>query len=184
MKINRGNTFYIQRMKWNFDSATEEETLVVYDNASRPVDIEMNYNAVYSECKGIEDIGKAKNIYTEDYADSSFLRAYIPKQIAREATDVTLTLYFFGEHRQANLARFIKDITGGDTDTLVKNYGTPYRYYDTIRMKGFDFIYMENTTVEEDVWKGNLPYIKVSFKLKNIYGEASTDRIIDISNYE
>lgn len=182
MKIKKGGNFYIQRMKWYYNTDTDDE-IVDFDNDSRPVDIEMNYNAVYSECKGINDVGQPKNTYTESFADSKFLRAYIPKEVLREATDITLTLYFLGERRQANLARFIKDISGG-TRSSSKDYGTPFRYYDMIRKKGFDFVYVEKTDIEEDVWKGSEPYINVSFKLKNIYGEAKTDLKIYPEQYE
>jgi hypothetical protein len=183
MKINRYGNFYIQRMKWNYDQNTDTE-YIDFDNDSRPVDIEDNYDCIYSECKGIEDVGKAKNIHTESYADSPFLRAYIPKKIMHEATDITLTLYFIGDSRQANLRRFINDISGGSPIRETRTYGNPYRYYDKIRKKGFDFVYVETTSVEEDNWKGSLPYIKASFKLLNIYGESLTTRTINVEDYE
>ena len=183
MKINRYGNFYIQRMKWNYDKNTDTE-YIDFDNDSRPIDIEKNYDCIYSECKGIEDVGQAKNIHTESYADSDFLRTYIPKKIMHEATDITLTLYFIGDRRQENLRRFIDNISGGSPKRETRTYGNPYRYYDKIRKKGFDFVYVETTSVEEDNWKGSLPYIKVSFKLKNIYGVASTERKIYPENYE
>ena len=183
MKIKRFGNFYIQRMKWAYDTASEDE-YVTFDNDSRPVDIEKNYDAVYSECKGIENVGKAKNIYTETYADSTITRAYLPKKVLRDSTDVTLTLYFIGENRQKNLKRFIDDISGGSPKRESRSYGNPYRYYDKIRKKGFDFLYVENTEVQEDNWKGSLPYIKASFKLLNIYGESLTTRTINVENYE
>ena len=180
MKINKGNKFYMQRMKWNYDN---EDSSVVVDNDSRPVDIELNYDAIYCECKGINNVGKAKNTYTESYANSKTLRVYIPKKIFREETEVDLTLYFTGDNRQDNLERFIKDISGG-TNSINKDYGTPTRYYDLVRRKGFDFVYIDATTVDEDVWFGSLPYIKVTFKLKNIYGEAKKDIKIMLENYD
>lgn len=182
MKIKRFGNFYIQRMKWNYDKDTETE-YTDFDNDSRPVDIERNYDCVYSACKGIDDVGKAKNIHTESYADSEFLRTYIPKKVLHEATDVTLTLYFIGEKRQQNLRDFVNAIKGG-TNSKNKVCGVPFRYYDKIRERGFDFIYTENTTVAEDNWKGSLPYIKVDFKLKNIYGIATSDRKIYPEKYE
>ena len=183
MKIKRFETFYIQRMKWAYDP-TKNEEYVTFDNDSRPVDIEKNYNAVYGECKGIDNVGKAKNVYTETYADGNFTRAYLPKKVLRDATNVTLTLYFIGEDRQRNLKRFIDDISGGSLARESRLYGNLYRYYDKIRKRGFDFLYIENTEVQEDNWKGSLPYIKASFKLLNIYGESLTTRTINVENYE
>ena len=182
MKIKRFGNFYIQRMKWSCDD--NDNLIVEVDNDSRPVDIESNYDAIYGECKGINDVGKAKNIYTETYADSGFTRAYLPKKVLREATDVSLTLYFKGDKRQDNLERFINDISGEDIKRLTRSFGSPFRYYDKIRQRGFDFIYLEKTDVQDDAWKGSLPYIKVTFKLLNIYGESSAKRTINVEDYE
>lgn len=126
-------------------------------------DLESYFDGMkYMECKGLEDLGKPKNIYTETYADADTLRAYIPAptDIKREATTITFTFAFFGGNRQVvydNFNEFIK--------------GQKIFYYDTARKKQPYMVLMDSTSPKEDVYKGK-PYMVVEYKFQNLWGES------------
>ena len=92
-------------------------------------DLENDFvNLRYMEAKGIERIGKAKNIYTEQYADSETLRTWHPsengEETTHEATVIELKLLFYGEHRRESYDEFNKYIRDGYL-----------MYWDTLRGK-------------------------------------------------
>ena len=66
------------------------------DNVRNVIDLENDPDYVglrYLKAEGMNTIGKSKNIYTEQYADSDRLRVYLPPDgnYANEATVVTMT---------------------------------------------------------------------------------------------
>lgn len=121
----------------------------------------------YSKCDGLEDLGKAKNIYTETYADADELRVYLPENVTREATTLTFTFAFIGVNKQKVYDRFCEFITGS------KIY-----YYDTARMKQAYMVFTDKSAPKEDVYKGS-SYMVVDFKFQNLWGECR--RIDDLT---
>ena len=120
----------------------------------------------YIRCTGIDEIGKAKNIYTETYSDADKVRTFIPDKIKNAETDIELTLCFFGadvENCRANCDSFTNYIRNG-----------LHRYYDTARNKYFDFYVDDVITPSKENYKVNIPHIEISYKLKNIYGKSKS----------
>jgi len=115
----------------------------------------------YKECKGLEDKGKPKNIYTESYADADKLRVYMPVTVYRESTTITFTFVFIGDNRQSVYEQFNSFVSGK------KIY-----YFDTMRKKNAYLLLNEAVTMGEDVYKGSVPYMLVDFKFTNIWGEC------------
>lgn len=125
-------------------------------------DLESYFNGMkYSKCVGLEDLGKPKNIYTETYSDADSLRVHIPKEVKRDATDITFTFIFFGEDRKSTYDRFNEFIKGQ------KLY-----YYDTARYKQSYMVLIDKTEPKEDVYKGSIPYMSVDYKFQNIWGHC------------
>lgn len=116
----------------------------------------------YLQCKGLEDIGKPKNKYTESYADSNELRCYEPPngEITHEPTDVTFTLVFVGQNRQQVYSNFYNFIS---TDIIT--------YWDTKRNRTVDLTLLETVKPSKDEYKGSTPYMQCDFKFKNIRGK-------------
>ena len=125
-----------------------------------PIAIQENYaNIKYKQCKGLENVGKPKNKYTETYADADELRVYEPETVMRESTDITLTLVFVGRERKAAYRQFLDLVSTGK-----------FYYWDTVRMKKAYLTLIESVSPSEDEYKGNEPYMLADFKFKNLWG--------------
>lgn len=146
------------------------------DIANQPLyDIEDEFfGVIYLTADGMNTIGKAKNVYTEDYAESDRLRYYLPptdNDYANEATTIEMTFLIVGEaiERQRVYDRF--------TDYVRK--GT-HRYFDTARRREFRFIVQEEIKVSEEKWHGSVPYIEVTIPMQNINGHTTLIDLDDI----
>lgn len=115
----------------------------------------------YSRIDGIEAMGAPKNVYSETYADADRLRVYAPKDVKNKETTVTLTLYFLGEKRFEVLDAFNAYIKGGF-----------HRYWDTARNKWFAFYIKDELKPAESMWYGSTPYLRMDYKLVNIFGRT------------
>lgn len=120
----------------------------------------------YMQCKGLEDLGKPKNIYTETYADADTLRVYIPEKVKRGATTITFSFAFLGEDKQSVYDAF---------NSFVEGY--KIHYYDTARKKASYMVLMERTTPKVDFYKGK-PYMTVDYTFQNLWGECRRVYII------
>lgn len=141
--------YYIQEVD------KDSQTLI-----GEPIEIENHFKGLlYSKCTGMDDYGKAKNIYTETYADSDKVRTYIPTEIAREATKAKLTLYFVGKNRQKVYHDFVAFITG-----------KRMCFWDTKRRKRMYFYFQNKSTIGDEEFVGSTPYMQADFELQNIYG--------------
>jgi hypothetical protein len=98
-------------------------------------------------------------VHTESYADSDELRVWQGDTVAREATTITLDLYFIGSNRQDVYEDFYQYISNG------KVY-----YWDNMRKKQAYMIFKDALKVREDVYKGSTPYIRADFKFQNVWG--------------
>mgnify|MGYP007057701934 CR=1 FL=1 len=149
-----GYKFYIQRVEKASDGT--------YIPRGPIKSLEDDYAGLkYSKMDGLNTIGKAKNIYTEKYADGDRLRVYYPTTVQGEATTMTLTLYFFGKDRQSVFADFANEIKSG-----------MHRYWDTARNLWFDFYIDGEVKPTDENWYRGTPYFKVDLKMQNIYGET------------
>ena len=122
--------------------------------------LEHDFNGLkYSRMDGIETIGATKNIYTETFADSDKQKVYMPKEVTHKPTDITFTVFFLGENRYKVYDEFNAYIGKG-----------LHKYWDDARKKWFIFYVSDEIKPAEQKWHGSEPYLKMSYKLKNIYG--------------
>lgn len=115
----------------------------------------------YSKIEGIEAVGAAKNIYTENYSEADVLRVYMPQEVKHKETTVKLTLWFIGETRHEDLKNFNEYIGNG-----------LHRYWDTARNKWFAFFIKDELKPAESKWHGSTPYLKMEYNLVNILGKT------------
>lgn len=125
-------------------------------------DLESDFEGLrYSKAKGLNDKGRIKNTYSENYADSDRLRVYFPDKPKREATTVTFTFYFTGENRYAVFDEFVKYVSGG------------FRaFWDTKRKKKLIFYAPEEVEVADEMWHGSTPYLSLDLMVQNVFGET------------
>lgn len=126
-------------------------------------DLEADFPGLhYSQCEGLETVGAAKNIYTEDYAEESGLRVYHPADtsgtVTHEATEVKLTLIFLGDARRTAYTTFRSFLDGGRVF-----------YWDNARNKKVWLILQKEVAPDADTL---VPagYIGVTFVFTNIWG--------------
>lgn len=146
------------------------------DVYTSPFDIEEEFPGVlYKKAEGLNDIGKPKNIYTEEYADSDRKRVFLPGElqdgemvhklelIANESTKVTMTFLIVGDAvtRQQIMERFFNEVRTGI-----------HRYWDNARNRQFDFIVTEEIKVGDEKWHGSQPYVEVQIPMQNLNGKT------------
>lgn len=115
----------------------------------------------YSKCDGLLDKGERVNVYTEQYSDSDGMRVWQGSYVVRKPTEITLTLYFFGENRQSVYESFYEYVKNGIIS-----------YYDNVRKKESRMFLVDALKVKDDIYKGSHPYILIDFKFQNIWGEC------------
>lgn len=116
----------------------------------------------YAKCVGLDALGKPQNVYSETYSESNGIRTYMPDEVTNASTTITLSLYFFGENRQATFDAFNEFIRNGYT-----------KYWDDARNKGFVFIVDKEIKVKEENWYRGMPYLAVDYSLTNIQGKTT-----------
>ena len=147
------------------------------DVASQQViDIEEEFvGLLYEQAEGLNNIGKPKNVYTEEYADSDRKRVYLPSElqdgemvhklslIANEGTKVTMTFLIVGDAvaREQTMRRFFDEVRTG-----------VHRYWDDARNRQFDFIVTDEIKVSEEKWHGSQPYVEVQIPMQNLNGKT------------
>lgn len=140
----------------------EDIRFYMQKDGEEAIDLEATFAGLrYSKCEGLLDKGKRKNVYTETYSDSDTMRVWQGKTVTREATDITFKFYFVGEDKQDGYDAFYEYVKNG-----------AITYYDTKRKKEALLILVDALKVKEDFWKGDIPYIEVDFKFKNLWGEC------------
>ena len=137
------------------------------DIESQPIyDIEEQFaGLLYMKADGMNNIGKAKNIYTETYADSDRLRVYLPNDgvYTNEATKITMHFLVIGDEasRQATIRSF---------ETYVRE--GIHRYWDDARNLEFDFIVQDEIKVSDEKWHGSSPYVEIEVVMQNLNGKT------------
>lgn len=157
--------FYIQFypvVRWD----DETETSVTVNPKSEQIDVEDEYGCYYVKMEGIGENGKAKNIYTESYAESDELRLYLPDELAYENTKCVLTLLFpeIGDDRmdvQDNERRFFEAVTGKKIE-----------WYDTFRKRYVTMILIDAPKMIGEKLYGGSRYRQVEYTFKNVYGRS------------
>ena len=128
----------------------------------KAVDLEaFFYGLRYSKCVGLNDKGKRKNIYTEEYSDSDTLRVWQGCDVTRKATTITFTFFFIGDTRHKAYSDFYDYVKNGQI-----------RYWDTARNKEALLVLSDAVSIGDESWKGSTPYFEASFKFQNLWGEC------------
>lgn len=131
------------------------------------IDIEDLFpNLIYMSAKGLYDVGKPKNIYTEEYADSDRKRVFLPKKdsdYTNEGTEIKMTFIIIGPEsdRMQTLNKFVDYVRHGI-----------HSYYDTARMREFDFIVADSIEVSDEKWHGSTPYVEITIPMQNLNGST------------
>lgn len=120
-------------------------------------------NIKYAKCVGLNTKGKPKNVYTESLAESDELRAWQGNEIAREATKITITLYFVGnaEERMEAFDALYNYIKNGK-----------FYYWDNARHKKAYCILIDEYKPSDEKWYGSTPYISADIPLQCLWGEC------------
>ena len=148
--------FYMRKVEW--DDITKRYVSGSY----KPYDLEKEFEGLrYAKCEGLNNIGERK-VYKEEYSDDNRTRVYMSDTPIHKSTDVKLTLYFIGDDRQATFDLFNEYIMDGF-----------HAYWDTARNKKVIFYISSPITPSQDMYKGNTPYIEVTYTLSNVYGKAT-----------
>lgn len=145
-------------------------------SGSDEYDIEERWpGLLYLKAEGMLDVGKAKNYYTEEYADSDRLRVYYPftegngqieartELIANEATKITMTFLVVGDARTRDniIQSFYDEVRTG-----------VHRYWDDARNREFDFVVIDEIKVSDEKWHGSQPYVEIQIPMQNLNGKT------------
>lgn len=115
----------------------------------------------YYSCEGLSAKGKPKNIHTESYADSDGSRVWIPENVCRESTEITLSLLFKGDNRRDVFDEFYSYVKDG-----------LFYYWDTKRMRRAKMFLSGEVEPSDDIMKGSDVYILAEFPFTNVLGET------------
>lgn len=130
---------------------------------TQPVyDLELHWRGLlYQKCEGLNDKGKKTSAYTEEYADSDNLRHWESETLAREASEIMLTLFFVGNNKQALYDSFYDYIKQGH-----------FYYVDDQRNKLAYVTLMDAIKLSEEKFVGGTTYYKAEIKFQNLWGEC------------
>lgn len=137
------------------------------DVASQQViDIEEEFvGLLYEQAEGLNNIGKTKNVYTEEYADSDRKRFFLPPDgnYANEGTKITMKFLVVGNpvDRQNTIDRFYEYVRKG-----------VHRYWDTARNREFEFIVQDEIKQSDERWHGSQPYVEITVTMQNLNGST------------
>lgn len=139
--------------------------------AESGVEIQEHFKgARYNKADGVESYGKVRS-YTETYPESPAPDIYFPDSLTREATDFTLTLYFFDPDKHDDEADAIAAVDEAYHAFVDYISGTFIKYWDNIRQRKVILAYQEQTKPTVDRLYGFI-YKEVSFKFTNLYGKS------------
>lgn len=132
------------------------------DETQPVIDLEADFPGLrYKESKGLSAKGAPKNIYVEEYADSDRARVFIPEEVCREATEITLTLLFVGEDRRKVFDDFYDYVKNGK-----------FYYWDDVRKRKAAVVLNSAVEPSDDIFKGSDVYIQADFTFQNLYGQT------------
>lgn len=135
------------------------------DSAHAAISIEDDGVTRYQYCKGLENMGKVRNAYLEEYPERDGARSFHPSdtddfKVRRETTAVELSLVLIGPSRRDSFHRWQE-----------RFHASRVLYWDTARHRLAFLMLQEAIEVEEDVIKDQ-GYIIVHFKFTNLWGRT------------
>lgn len=122
-------------------------------------DLEKDFSGLkYLSSKGVSSKG-TQRVYTEEYSEANGVRVHIPKDTTVEAVDVQFEFAFIGATRRDVFDSFFDYVKG-----------KKIRYWDSARNRKIEMYLSDKVEPSEDILIGSTPYIKATFKFKNING--------------
>lgn len=133
-------------------------------DATQIYDLENDFNGLmYVRCDGMFAKGERKDVYFEDFSESDTLNAWQGDNddVARKATNLTLSLLFTGTERKVEYERFYNIIKKGK-----------WYYWNTVKKKLAFVMLKDEFRPSEEMYKGSTPYFRVDVPLQNLWGEC------------
>lgn len=126
-------------------------------------DIEETYNCRYMKFSNLFCDGKITNMYKESYSEASGARIYIPPKsdLAFDAKDCKLKLFFKGGDVQSRVRQFIEDYRG-----------IKIEWSDTFRKRYATLVMSEEPSIEQEKLYGSESYMVVEFTFTNVLGKT------------
>lgn len=114
----------------------------------------------YKECTGLNAYGEPKNVYSEDFAETSKADVYVAGSPAYKQTTIKLTLVFLENDEKDDSAYhgFLEFVSG-----------CKIAYRDTARKRKVLMYLTGSTEPKSDTLKGQ-NYKEVTFTFTNVYG--------------
>ena len=156
--------FYIQRYSRKY--LDKNKSQYVEEVKGELIDIEAQFKCKYVKFEGLSETGKAKNIYTETYAETEELRTYIPEEVLYENTDLSLTLLFAPSSTDEN------DVQDNERAFFEYVSGRKIEYHDTFRNRYVSLLLINKPDVVGEVLYGGSRYREVKYTFKNLYGRS------------
>lgn len=129
----------------------------------------------YKSLSGLNAVGSPKGVYTEDYVDGSSLRVWLPDTMKLSATDVTLSVLFFGSDPSLPVTLSTEELISKAEEswTAFREWlsGGVFVWYDDVRQRRALLCPTEACEPSVDVVKG-VPYIQCDVKFKNLFGRS------------
>lgn len=133
---------------------------------SAMLDVEEHFGCKYVRMEGLDEFGKAKNLYTESYAETEMLRINVPKNVLYENTEVSLTLLFLASSENR------LDVSDNERKFFEFVSGRPVEWYDTFRHRMAALLLVNKPEVVGEILYGNGRYRQIKYTFKNIFGRS------------
>lgn len=133
------------------------------DDESQPVmDLERDFPNLYvKEVKGLSTKGEPKNICFESYAEEDGQRVYLPDDVKRKSTSITIVVAVLGQDARCIYDRFYEYVRNGQ-----------FEYWDTARKRKARLVLSSEVTLNDDMMKGDTPYLIASLPFTNLWGDT------------
>lgn len=126
-------------------------------------DIEDVYHCWYCQFTDYSSDGEIKNIVTEDFAEKSGVRAFIPEQkdLTFKSDEYKLRLFFHRVTCQEDYRKFYESFRGIKCE-----------YHDTFRNTYITIIMIKRPTIVDEKLYKDTPYQLVEFTFTNLLGQG------------
>lgn len=154
--------FFIQRIIVGEDGV---------DQPDEEVEISDKFKGIcYNAVSGLDKYGKIR-MYKEVYPESPKIDVFIPPNFTREATTISLKLYFFDPNNSSDQETAVAAVEKIYNDFVEYISGVKIKYRDNVR-KRKAMLYLEEAVDPEVDKLYGIVYKSVTFKFNNIYGQT------------
>ena len=133
------------------------------DTKPPKLDLEVAYECDYMRFSNLIPDGDCKNIYSEDYAEESGERVYIPAKsdLAFKSYECKIKLLFKGKDALANARQFQDDLRG-----------VKIEYSDNFRNVFAILLMTKPMNIESEKLYGNQQFVVAEYSFTNIRGKV------------